>query len=435
MLESVRIQNFKSYLDATLDFSPLTILIGANASGKSNAIEALKLLSWIAQGNSLGSIASMVQEKNHKIRGLVKELGFRGHEVFELSCNGRNALWSQYKIRLGATGDGELYVHGEELSSPTDSHPFFRAKPFPEDDGAIISEYNSFGDQGKTSHVISTNQMPAIVQFNNPALIEGKYKVAKKKIPSAAAECRNDLRSMVFIDPHPSEMRGYSFRNQKLLSENGSNVSSILYQLCKDPDSKKFIFEFVKSFPEQDIIDISFIETGREDVMVRLKESFGGEPRTYDATLLSDGTLRILAAAAAVLSAQYGSLVVVEEIDNGVHPSRAAHLLEKLANVANSRNLRILISTHNPALLDELPPSEISKVMISYRNSNTGASELIRMEDIQNFPILSARGKLGQLMTDGTIDTFIKKNPGSEENRRRALSWIESFDNFESQDS
>ena len=435
MLESVKIQNFKSYFDATLKLSPVTILIGANASGKSNAIEALKLLSWIAQGNSLGSIASMVQKQNHKIRGLVKELGFRGEEFFEFSCIGRNASWSQYTIRLGTTEDGELFVHREELSSSTESLPLFRARLFRGGEGAIQSEYNSFSDQGKKSYVILTNQMPAMIQFNNPSLIEGKHKVAKRKIPNAASECCNDLRSMVFIDPHPSEMRGYSFHNQKSLSEDGSNISSILYRLCKDPDSKKLIFEFVKSLPEQDIIDIDFIETGRGDVMVTLKESFGGEPRMCDATLLSDGTLRILAAAAAVLSAPKGSLVVIEEIDNGVHPSRAVHLLEKLAHVANSRDLRILISTHNPALLDGLPASEISKVTVSYRNSDTGASELIRMEDIQNSPVLVARGKLGQLMTDGTIDNFIKKNPGSEENRRRALSWIESFDSHESRES
>ena len=435
MLESIRIKNFKSYIDATLNLSPLTVLIGANASGKSNAIEALKLLSWIAQGNSLGSIASMVQERNHKIRGLVKELGFRGEKIFEFSCTGRDASWGQYKIRLATTEDGELLVHGEELSSPTEALPFFCAWPFRSGKGEIESRYNSFVDEGKKPHVISTNQMPAIIQFNNPALIEEKHKVAKKKIPAAASECCENLRSVVFIDPQPLEMRGYSFHNEKSLSEDGSNISGILYQLCKNPDSKKLIFEFVKSLPEQDIIDIDFIETGREDVMVRLTESFGGKRRTCDATLLSDGTLRTLAAAAAVLSAPEGSLVVVEEIDNGVHPSRAIHLLDRLASVANSRDLRILISTHNPALLDGLPASEISKVMISYRNSDTGASELIRMEDIQNFPILVARGKLGQLMTDGTIDNFIKKNPGREENLRQTLSWIESLESYGSQDA
>lgn len=45
MLKSFSIKNFKSYRRATLPLAPLTVLIGANASGKSNAIEAMRLLS------------------------------------------------------------------------------------------------------------------------------------------------------------------------------------------------------------------------------------------------------------------------------------------------------------------------------------------------------------------------------------------------------
>ena len=49
MLESIYLKDFKSYRKATLPLVPLTLLIGANASGKSNAIEGLRLLSWLAE--------------------------------------------------------------------------------------------------------------------------------------------------------------------------------------------------------------------------------------------------------------------------------------------------------------------------------------------------------------------------------------------------
>ena len=62
MLSSFTIKSFKSYRKATLKLSPLTVLIGANASGKSNAVEALRLFSWLAQGNKLGAIRYAVQE-------------------------------------------------------------------------------------------------------------------------------------------------------------------------------------------------------------------------------------------------------------------------------------------------------------------------------------------------------------------------------------
>ena len=86
MLSSFTIDNFKSYRNATLKLGPLTVLVGANASGKSNAVEALRLLSWLAQGNKLGSVRYAVQEGDQAIRGTVKDLGRRNRRVFSLSC-------------------------------------------------------------------------------------------------------------------------------------------------------------------------------------------------------------------------------------------------------------------------------------------------------------------------------------------------------------
>ena len=53
MITSFTVSGFKSYQDAKLPLAPLTLLIGANASGKSNLIEAIRLLSWLARGQRL----------------------------------------------------------------------------------------------------------------------------------------------------------------------------------------------------------------------------------------------------------------------------------------------------------------------------------------------------------------------------------------------
>ncbi len=71
----MKIGDFKSYRSAELRLAPLTVLIGANASGKSNAIEALRLLSWVAQGDQFGSIRYAVYDQ--AIRGTVASLGFQ----------------------------------------------------------------------------------------------------------------------------------------------------------------------------------------------------------------------------------------------------------------------------------------------------------------------------------------------------------------------
>ena len=75
MIQSFSIENFKSFRKATLPLSPLTLLIGANASGKSNAIEAIQLLSWLAWGRSLNDLLYDVREQELSLRGGFKDLG------------------------------------------------------------------------------------------------------------------------------------------------------------------------------------------------------------------------------------------------------------------------------------------------------------------------------------------------------------------------
>jgi predicted ATPase len=50
MITAYHLKHFRSYREATLPLAPLTLLIGANASGKSNALEGLRMLARMAQG-------------------------------------------------------------------------------------------------------------------------------------------------------------------------------------------------------------------------------------------------------------------------------------------------------------------------------------------------------------------------------------------------
>ena len=223
-------------------------------------------------------------------------------------------------------------------------------------------------------------------------------------------------------------MRDYSFKTERTLSGNGANLSGVLYNLCREKSTEREVLQFIKALPEQDIRNIDFIETPRSEAMVKLTETFGGRKTEYDATLLSDGTLRVLAIAAAVLSAPEGSIVVIEEIDNGVHPSRAEQILSRLSRIAEERDLRVLISSHNPALLDALPDDAVPNVVFCYRGPRTGTSRLVRLADIPDYPELIAQGAVGHLVTRGLLDRFVKLHPGSEERRRRARSWLKELE-------
>jgi predicted ATPase len=189
---------------------------------------------------------------------------------------------------------------------------------------------------------------------------------------------------------------------EKSLKGDGANLSSVLYDLCAKKKGKERVLAFIRSLPEQDIRDIDFLETPRNEVMLQLTESFGGRRHAWDAGVLSDGTLRVLAVAAALLSAPEGSLVIIEEIDNGVHPSRAGTLLDNIETIARERNVRVLVTTHNPALLDALPTSAIPDVVCCYRDPELGDSRLLRLEELRDYPEVIAQGPLGWL--DGFPD-------------------------------
>lgn len=143
--------------------------------------------------------------------------------------------------------------------------------------------------------------------------------------------------------------------------------------------------------------------------------------------MLSDGTLRVLSVAAAMLSAPEGSTVVIEEIDNGVHPSRAGALLTSIDQISRKRGLSILLTSHNPALLDALPHRALPDVVFCYRDPEEGDSRLVRLSDLPNYPELVARGPLGRLVTQGVLDRMAK-HPGTPEEKMTAgLSYVEQL--------
>ncbi len=428
MLSSFGIKSFKSYRDGLLKLAPLTVMVGANASGKSNAIEALRLLSWIAQGNRLGAIRYAVQEADTTVRGKIADLAIRGQRSFTLSCETDDPDWNRFAVTLELR-ENELHIADERLTGPEARVPLYEVvAPSKGASSDARVAYNNFARGGHKPQVTCNDQMAILVQLQSSARFEAGHTKAQRVIPEVTTRYQKLLSEILFLDPRPSAMRDYSFKTEQRLTEGGRNLSSVLFNLCRREASKSAVLDLIHSLPEQNIREIDFIETPRGEVMVQLTETFGGQDTQYDATLLSDGTLRVLSIAAAVLSASHGSLVVIEEIDNGVHPSRAEHLLERISRIAKDRGLRVLISSHNPALLDALPDDAVPDVVFCYRDPADGTSRLVRLRDVADYPELVAQGSVGHLMTRGVLDRFVKQHPGPAERRRKALEWLEAIE-------
>ena len=61
MITSLRLQNWKSFKDSTIYIDPLTFLIGTNASGKSNVLDAFLFLHLLMKGQTLEDAANAIR--------------------------------------------------------------------------------------------------------------------------------------------------------------------------------------------------------------------------------------------------------------------------------------------------------------------------------------------------------------------------------------
>ena len=432
MLTSLTLRNFKSYQEATLSLAPITFLIGANASGKSNALEAIRLLSWLAKGSRLDDIERNIQSGNAIARGQAIDLFGAEKQYFTLGTHIDNAPdgWTDFEIEIGLLSD-QLIIIGESVSKASKDQELTLYKidgdPNSHTDEIRVM-YNNFKTGKNKPHIPCSNRQAIFYQLETPSRFQQNHTQSQKIIPAVTKVIRETLRNIVFLDPRPAVMRDYAYAKDDDIKEDGSNLSSVLYAVCQQGETQKNkLLDFIRSLPEQDITDIRFIITDRKDVMVKLIESFGNKEHQIDAPLLSDGTLRVLAIAATLLSVNSGTFVIIEEIDNGVHPSRADNLVKQIREIALERKLRVLITSHNPALLDAVPDSDIGNVLCCYRDPQAGDSRIVRLADLERFPELIVQGTLGQLMTKQVLDKFLKDKSTAEQRQQNALSWLEQL--------
>ncbi|MEJ7797791.1 MAG: AAA family ATPase [Solirubrobacteraceae bacterium] len=85
-IEQLRLTRFKSFRDAVLPLRDLTLLIGRNASGKSNAIDGLHVLSRLADGEDLREAIDGNRREGQEVRGGVRGCAPYGESSFELGC-------------------------------------------------------------------------------------------------------------------------------------------------------------------------------------------------------------------------------------------------------------------------------------------------------------------------------------------------------------
>lgn len=415
MLKKLILENWKSFRYAELPIDPLTVLIGTNASGKSNALEALDFLKHIASGQSIESVI-VGNSETSILRGGVDWVSFKSEKQFSIQAvlQGKSEN-VDYVYKIAVEIIPKIHILSELLTkTELYKHPKTGINKIIKTQ--LIQTNVRSDDKSKTEIKICRQEqgvIKTILQGEIPSSqsILSHFNVIFPWLGESqeAAEVSQLLLNIFTLNPIPSQMRSYSSLSSQLKSD-GSNIAGLL---ATTPENEKSYIEenltkYLRKLPERDIQRVWAEPVGRlqTDAMLYCEEAWipGEEPTVIDAKGMSDGTLRFLAILTALLTRPEGSQLVIEEVDNGLHPSRADLLLKMLREIGERRQIDVLVTTHNPALLNALEPEMLPFVIVAHRDSQTGESKLTPLEDLENLPKLMASGPLGKLAEQGSIE-------------------------------
>ena len=428
MIKSIRLVNFKNLADETLSVGPFTIIVGTNASGKSNIRDALRFLHGIGRGYRLpdiigGKYGVGGQSEWAPIRGAGREIVRFGKSAFRLQVKMKTL---DYLIEVEVdSGDeahpGPVRVTREELrwdskiyigadSTIYTSHPGW-GDPVDEqdDDTRLLLRMGRTGTQRKYGHRIAVRpDQPALTQIQ-------EHRIVVKRHKALARQAIETFANMRFLDLAPNRMRQAALPGQTVLGDGGENLPVVLQNICTDPERKKILGNWLRELTPMDVSDFEFPRDPSGRVHLRICEAGG---RKFSADSASDGTLRFLAMLAALLGEKPNGLYFFEEIDSGIHPARQWLLLDLIQRQVTKGKVQVMTTTHVPDLLTFVDDTTFRHMSVLCRLEGSEDAVIRPVAELPNARDLrKSQGGLGRLLTEGWMETAVAftENQGARE--------------------
>jgi len=409
IIEELRLSRFKSFRDASLPLADLTLVIGRNGSGKSNAIEALEALSRLATGEDIRDAIEGARGTD-PIRGGVAGCAPYGEGSFALGASvrrGDKVFYLDVEVRT----EPFVQVVYERLWTTENGteRDLLHTDPAEEHRADIDARYYN-GKSGKNP--AATFRAGALLTAQAAVRVPATSK-ATTQVRAAAEVVTDALKAVSVLDPVPSLMRDYVQEGDaEELRRRAENLSAVVARLrAQGGDVWVRFCELVKSLPEQEIRKIEIGRSSLRDVVIVLHERQGRGKRKIPARLMSDGMLRFVAFATALLEAPLtGSAtnaaqraLLIEELENGLYPSQARRIIELIKEEAKKRDVRVLATTHSPAMLTALTSEDHPNVMLCDREPKTGGSRLRSLAELPSYARVMAQGTLGDAVIHGRL--------------------------------
>ena len=394
MITELRLRNWKSFFDATLFIDPITVIIGTNASGKSNIFDALKLLSALASPIDIMDIA-----KN--VRGGAEGIIRRGEQMCNLTITMEGDKSSEqliYEVALAFDDQRNIYIKDESLILATTKK------------NLVMFERKELDEMNKSlvSVALYTEGKPRYQNFSakTSVLSQIEYVNCVRRIKDSTLTVVNNLRKIRLSNPIPERMRDFAPLS-KTIAEDASDLAGYLANLDEELKSVTYeaILKYLKPLPDRDIKSIRADKIPMTDkaMLFCTEEWTTGHTQEQSALGMSDGTLRFAGIIAMLITAEDKALILLEELDKGVHPSRAKDFMKMLKEIDKQKKLDIIFTTHNATFVDELGPQMIPFISYIKRNEENGCTDIHLLEENEQLARLMASKSVGDMMTNNDL--------------------------------
>jgi predicted ATPase len=383
-IKSLKIRNLLSFGEESPEISlgDLNVLVGPNASGKSNLMEVLGLLrstpkDLAEEVGDRGGIAELLWKGKSKSKSPTATITVKAEPA-----GVKHTL--MYEIAFTRIG-GQLKILDERIENekPLDGHDrvyfyfhFNGGRPILNVAGEQRSLKREEVDpqQSILSQRQDPDQYPEVTYLGR---LFGSFRLYRNWEFGPTSGTR--------------DLYGAGQKND-YLEEDISNLGLMLNKLRADPEAKSELLRHLKMFYSGAEDILTPIQGGLVDL--RIEEENG---ITIPASRLSDGTLRWLSLLTILLHPDPPPLVCIEEPELGLHPD----MIQPLALLLSRASLKsqLIVTTHSADLIDELSGTP-EAILICEKHA--GSSSIRRLDAEQLSDWLS-RYSLGQLWRTGEL--------------------------------